>query len=699
MNDFSDTFHKISLIRHIPIFRKLNILDLHALASRCELVRIKKGGIILRQGGEPDAFFCLVSGRLQAFQSDPDGSKQIVDYLHRGMFFGLVSILTGEAQTLTFEAINDSLLLKMAKEDFMAFFRSIPHLGVEFSRSLSRRIKTREARSGSVFETTIISVYSPLKDAGSSTYGLNLAIALKKESHRSVVLVNMNPLVPQDSSPFETGTRAEGASPQWKRAALPLKEIMADDERIRKAIAGRLEHVDLLNVAVDPDDSTLVEEISRFVSTLACDYHYVIVDLPNEMDEVVMKTLTQSDRVHFLIGEKSSDTSSLRSVLDKLKKQEERAPDIERVQVIVRGVPAEVSLSHEAISRLLGYDILMKLPYIHPGELTKANVSEALQVSLPAGDSEYARAVKAIARQIAGSSVGLVLGGGAALGIAHIGVLRQLEEENIAVDMIVGSSMGAVIGALWAVGYSADQVAKLAGEFESRFKTLSLFDPVFPKSGIMGGRFIRRWLKKKLGGRTFYATRVPLKIVSYDLSRREELVHQGGRLIDALMESIAIPGVVQPRRNEDRLIIDGGVLNPLPTNVCASFGIKKIIAVNVMPSPQDVLRNFQRLKSIYDMESQVRFCSSPVRYLAVRLRRFARRMFLPNISDIMVRTLQATGYMIAEQNARQADILIHPDLFDIDWYEFYRVRELVERGEEATRKEMEQIKNLSREIY
>ena len=87
---------------------------------------------------------------------------------------------------------------------------------------------------------------------------------------------------------------------------------------------------------------------------------------------------------------------------------------------------------------------------------------------------------------------------------------------------------------------------------------MNLLDPVVPISGLIGGRAIRHWLRKHIGDRTFYSTRIPLKIIAYDLIRREELVLESDSLINAIRKSIAIPGVIEPVREKGRLIIDGG---------------------------------------------------------------------------------------------------------------------------------------------
>ncbi|OGX08162.1 MAG: hypothetical protein A2Z88_09230 [Omnitrophica WOR_2 bacterium GWA2_47_8] len=131
-------------------------------------------------------------------------------------------------------------------------------------------------------------------------------------------------------------------------------------------------------------------------------------------------------------------------------------------------------------------------------------------------------------------------------------------------------------------------------------------------------------------------------------------------------------------------------MNPLPTNVLKDLGINRIIAVNVLQSPEHSARGHQMELRHYEEMKRVPFLKSPVQYISTRL----GRLFSLNLADIIVRTLQATEYVIAEQNAKLADVFIHPNLEGINWYELYRVDDLIKAGEEATYKALPRINAL-----
>ncbi len=697
MNNLSSLINRFHLIRQIPIFTGLTWLELHKIARKTIFAEYKKGDIICRQGDPPDFFYCLISGRLLAYKSTLRTERKDIDFIHRGMHFGIVSILTGENHSMTFEALNDSVIVKIPKEDFQTILKGMPQLGLRLSHSLSRRIRRgiHDNVQSSVFESTIVSIYSPVKGTGSSTYAINLALSLRKETGKNVIFINIHSKQNNEHSPKDE------TSPHWKGTPIELAKIVDDHTKILERVIKQDLPVDLLNVSFDSQDIGLKKQIGLFVSAFVGDYHYVVVDLPNDMDDIVLETLTQSDTVHLITEDRTRDLESIRKVVDRLenamhtdRSSARRKLNEEKIRVIMRVLQDKIYPSIEDISKCLDYPVYATLPYIQPAELTQRRDSQYLFFLQAQLNSEYTMTITRIAREIGGVSVGLALGGGAALGIAHIGVLRVLEKEGIPIDIIAGSSMGALIAALWAIGKDTAELEKIAREFEQRKSLMNLIDIVVPISGLFGGRKIKHWLRKHFGTRTFYSVRVPLKVVAYDLIRREELILESGLLVDAIRKSIAIPGVLEPIREKDRLIIDGGVLNPLPTNVLSSRRIKKIIAVNVLQSPHDTTESFAAAKDAELKLEQLSFHQAPFRFLQFRILRFLLDPFKHNISDIIVRTLQASEYVLAEQSAQQADVVIHPDLVGINWFELYKVEDLIRRGEEATYRAMPEIKKL-----
>ncbi|MBF0504983.1 MAG: patatin-like phospholipase family protein [Candidatus Omnitrophica bacterium] len=709
MSEQSPSFNnKLPLLKQIPIFQGLNDFVLNRISRHVEIVEYNKGDIICQQGAPADAFYALVSGRVYSYNFNSAGQKEEIGFILRGMHFGIISTLTGESHSCTYEAVNDSIIIRINKDSFSKLLKSAPRLAVALSKSLSQRYRHQVTHTKDAQESTVISVYGPLQGAGSSTYAVNLALGLKEQTNKKVLLLSLS---------------ADKAGQRNDLADIPIENGTVLDSITRDALS-----IDLLSLKFDPQNARLMGKIVQFLGTLVNDYYYIVLDLPSEMDDVVMKMLIQSDVIHLVVMDCKKDLEITRQLIDRLREQLKLRFRADSVQVIISGVSTENHMMTREIKKILNSDVFLILPHLQPVEfIYKEPIPGFAFVEVDA-KSEYAQTLCRLARQIGKGMIGLVLGGGAALGLAHIGVIKVLERENIPIDMLVGSSMGALIASLWASGYAADEMEQFGREFENKSGMLELFDPplerallifiimliliifkfyiiclifmfvVFPLSlpisGVVRGEGIRQWLKGKLGHRTFLDIKIPLKIVVYDLFHRREIVVSDGFLIDAVQKSVAIPGVITPVMEGKQMIIDGGVLNPLPTNVLADMGIKKIIAVNVLQSSEEVDWGQKLEEANVKVCLEIPFDKHPFKFMGFRIGRFISRIFMPNIADIIVRTLQATEFLIAEQSAKQADVHIHPDLRGVSWFELYQVNELIKRGEDAAIKALPAIKEL-----
>jgi len=381
------------------------------------------------------------------------------------------------------------------------------------------------------------------------------------------------------------------------------------------------------------------KSVSSKLSSFTQDYHYILVDIPSGQDDINFEILKQSDICHIL---SPSDKDSLHKVPLLIKRLEDplKKHSKEGISVILKEDRFYVKTSHAAKLKIL---------------------SKETFATLPADNIERKKTIRRIAREISGSRVGLVLSGGAAMGLAHIGVFKVLEREKIPIDIISASSMGAFIAALWAAGYTVNQLEKLAYSFKSKLKTLSLIDPVLPVRGLIKGRAAKKILETHLGNKTFSDLKLPLKIVACDIKNRSEVIIDKGRLVDAVMASIAIPGVFEPVEHNGAQLVDGGIVNPAPVSVLSKLGIKRIIAVNTLPSPEDIVRTRQKRLNIY---------------------------------DVIVNSFQAMESTMALSSCQQADVYLHPIPKLADWYEFYKAKLFINTGREHTKRMLPKIKSL-----
>jgi len=191
---------------------------------------------------------------------------------------------------------------------------------------------------------------------------------------------------------------------------------------------------------------------------------------------------------------------------------------------------------------------------------------------------------------MAGKKVSLVLGGGGARGYAHIGVIEELEKRGFEIISISGSSMGALIGGLFACG-KLDEYKKWVQELDA-MDVFSLVDFTLQSGGLIAGDKVFEKIAKMIGDHTFESLPIKLTAVATDIVREREVWFQSGDLLQALRASIAIPFVFTPVKIEDMILADGGILNPLPVAPTMSDISDLTIAVNLyadIPKPKIVI--------------------------------------------------------------------------------------------------------------
>ena len=165
--------------------------------------------------------------------------------------------------------------------------------------------------------------------------------------------------------------------------------------------------------------------------------------------------------------------------------------------------------------------------------------------------------------------IGYALGGGAARGLSHIGVLKVLHEHGISPDIIIGTSIGAIIGALYAGGYEPSEIEQLALGLDWK-KLVYLFDMTLPLSGLLQGKRVVSLLRSILGNLTFPELRCDFACVATDIINGEQVVLRDGSLIEAVRASISIPGIFTPVLIKGRYLVDGGLTNAVPVSVSVS---------------------------------------------------------------------------------------------------------------------------------
>ncbi|MFH1269657.1 MAG: patatin-like phospholipase family protein [Candidatus Omnitrophota bacterium] len=652
------------ILEEISLFSGLSMAQRRLIQERISFKEYKKGDIIYREGAPPDALYAVVLGRVIIYTQDECGKEAILEYLHRGKYFGIISLLTGEPHSVTARAINDCLLLIIRKGDFDFILKKIPCLAIDLSQTLSRRLKRKDIHQKTIFESTAVSIFSSYSQAGKTVYALNLALSLAKETHKSVIILDIAPVERIHSLPRRL--EIDGAYRVFDLSSKDIDMPMGIKDFILKDRFG----IDLIAFSYKAEDASCVKKLGDILSLLVNDYHYIIFDLPSEMDRIILDMLNQSDLVHILTSPEQVDLKRTSHLIRRLKDDFNFNED--KINVIINEYKTS-ALTCEDQTAILNHAIFATLPRI------EFKASDKMVLEEP--DSEYAKAIRRIARKIGDCLVGLALGVGVAYGFCHIGVLKVIEEEKIPIDVISGSSVGALIASLWVTGMTSAEILEITTkEFKEPKHIWGLIDLTFPLFGFIKGNKLYRFLRKYLGNKTFYDVNLPLKIIASDLKRKEPITMDKGLLADAIMASCTMPGVFRPFKFKQSLLFDGGVINPLPTEPLFKMGARKIIAVNVTPSREDVLGQYEKIKNTEASSGK-----------------YYERKIKTNILDIIFSSIELLQSEVAQKEAQLADIVLHPDTSGMYWLELHRAKEFAARGEEETRRNLDRIRQVINE--
>ena len=282
------------------------------------------------------------------------------------------------------------------------------------------------------------------------------------------------------------------------------------------------------------------------------------------------------------------------------------------------------------------------------------------------------------------NKIGLVLGGGGARGLGHIGVLKALKKHSIPIHMVAGTSIGAVIGAMYAATLDPHWIENKFKEFidSEAYKRIGLHRLVptsQPNSSIfqtaatyMKNQIIINLANDRLGilkqerlseiiefllpVKTFGELKIPFSCLAVDLNSGEDVVFNSGNLIEAIVASSAIPGYIPPIEKDGMLLTDGAVSCPVPVKTVRKMGADFRISVDVG------LNHFEPLEN-------------------------------PNLLQVLGRAEQITSTRLGEVKSEKADITIRPDTMNVFWAEFDKIDQLIKLGAEETEKQFWQIKD------
>lgn len=587
--------------RGASLFDGLSVKALGPAVQRLEHRRLPAGAWVLAEGESRREIYVVQSGYADIVASDGPGAERRVDRVGPGGTLGETSLLTGQPAPFAVRAATDLELLVLKEGDFHRAAAAFPQIYRNVGAILAERLNRSQRfsrRRGAGRATLLVDAGAP------PLLGYALACSLAWHTRAATLLV-----VVAESWPFELEALADRSPPDQRPSPLPRELARDADGRP----AGARAHL----LLAAPTGAFAGGRLAETVESLSGSYEHVLVQVRDGRAPLRLSAgrLRLGGAHDADPGHRDGSAYTVRAWLDAARRNGPNRDGVVAVSVLGAS-------DHRAL---------------------RAGV---LETATPAG-----RALGWVARDLAGLKVGLALGAGSNWGYAHFGVLRMLERAGLPIDYLVGTSIGAVVAALHAAGYSPDTGARLIDAVSP-----AAFRPTVSRSALLSNSGVRAGLRRIAGTVRFEDLLVPLGIVTADLLSCQEVVFRDGLLWPPLLASLSIPGIYPPQPIGQHLLVDGGLVSPVPSRTAREIGADKVVAVRLMGPPASAAGSA------------------------------ASNARPPSLLRVLARTLETMQSTLAAGSAATADVLITPVLDEgASWTlrNFAQGRRYVEAGEAA----------------
>jgi len=648
------------MLVRVPLFKSIDPEAARLAINILKTKHFEPEDVIIRQGEWQGELHIVKSGLVSVTVTDAEGRSVEAAQLGKGECFGEMSLLTGQPPSATVTAREETDTWVISHHDLMTLLGASPALLQNISHILSERLSRMDARytAGKLAETVVL--YDLNSGAVGNLLCLNIAVSLARQTRRRVLFVELDktcdyvlPFIPECGS---------------------LADILEDRMLIRKHEAP-VDHDNGFSGlrAIRGTPHLQVCDLSQAdvlatLSLLESIYDYILVHQPLGTAPVLWRILERANLVLALL--RYEDFSTVGLLLDSLRSLPNA---MDKVGVVVTEVPPDVTM-RAAYS--LGARCGWRIEEILAQDERITHGLGSSPFVLVNANSALSQGIDRLSRGVAGMRVGLALGGGGAKGLAHIGVLKVLEEEGVPIDCVAGSSIGAVGGALYAMGYDSarlsDAVTRIFNPATRRaFLMASLLK--LSLSSLLGGKGVERGLRDLFGETDFKDLRLPFAAVAVDLNSGSSITLKEGLVYLAVRASLSVPGIFPPFRLGNRYLVDGGILNPLPAQVAIDLGANIVIGID--------LSNQAPLLAWPGEDMKGRKQQEPV----------ASR----NVIGILLRIVDIMQADISERSAEKPKVLIRPRFGPHGSYDFiHRHEQFVKAGEDAARETLPKLRSV-----
>jgi len=636
-----------------PLFQSLTSGEIAFLRERVHRRAFKPEAWLLECGQDSPGLYIIRSGLVAVIVEGDAGLKRELARLGKGECVGEMALMSGEPCSATVQAITDTEAWFIERRDFVTLVDHCPGLWRNLGRILSQRLvrTSRHLAVQPLTNTVPLMMACPEEEA--AVLAAAIAASVARQTGKRTLLVDARGGPARPASDFAPG-----------KPAPSLREILHDSSLLREHEVAP----DWTNGLSGARTAALCDEDGRrpteeetltVLEWLHPLYDHILLLLPRPPAEPWPVLLDRARSIVTVVAEE--EVAGILPWLDRLCRSPETQGKAEVAVVTARPLTSSVNQAiEERVSRPV-----RRIP--KDSSLLQQMLGEKAPLTEARPESPFSRALARLARHIGEIEVGLALGAGAAKGFAHIGVLRVFEENAVPIDYIAGSSIGAIVGALYAGGISLAEIERRMHGADRKFIRWTL-----PLTSIWSDAGLRQVLREPGPTVQFHELAIPFAAIATDLATGREVVLRDGLVWRAVQASVSIPGIFPPTVISDRYLVDGGLVNPVPTRTVRDMGADIAVAVDLM-SPT--------------ARAEVT-ASAPTG--SARLSRRA-----PNLVEMLWRSNEIMQGEITTRSAATADVTIQPKAGRSRWRDFsHRGRNLVAAGEKAARDALPELRRL-----
>ncbi|MDH5719792.1 MAG: patatin-like phospholipase family protein [Spirochaetia bacterium] len=679
-------------IASYEIFREMPGKQVSEILSYFKKVKVKKGSKLYAPKDAASYLYVVLTGEFKV-EVKEDAKFRIIGYSRASDIIGEMSILSDKPRSARVTAVLDSEVLRITKENINMLFVRYPKLVINIGHIQAERLQQNlHATAKQIFQKHFIAHFSAFNEIESHYIGLNLAATIAETTKSPVAYLHFSSYSVSPVKTLQCKVKIEQTISQLER--FQKKQSFSVKELLHEHDSG-IWFLPCINHRM-PIDYLKLADIARLLGFLSKEFPVIFMELGSENleNKKTVEVLKQAD---FVISGISAYDRSIKlyskyvNYFNKYIKDFDAKLSVyqnsiliqEKLEKFRKNIFAK-RIYFSQIERELGHSIDFK---IH-GRLQ--SLSEYIPTFTYLEQINQAVfSLQSMARWIIDRNIGLALGGGGARGMAEIGVLRVLEKENIQFDMVAGTSMGSLIGALYAMRYDSYQIENVFSKFIPKDKVFTDYN--LPFISFFRGRKMNRLLRKAFGKLRFEDLSIPFVCVTVDLLTGKEVRIDKGFLWRAVRASMSLPVVFPPMKYRRHYLVDGGVLNNVPGDILREKRVHRVLGVNCTPFEDDSLNRYIKETSLFSLLlPNKKFLKNVIRFFI----KFYLMVKRPPLLQIANRAMMLEGAELVRSKSHHFDLMLSPDVRSFALFDFQKRKEIIEKGVKEAEDNLDLIKQI-----